>query len=81
MHTVWIKCFHLALSVFALQVLHQTFPQHTFLMNGLIHGVKVSTLHRRRVSIFCLSWQQYYSDCPAGMDYISVVSIMIVLEM
>ncbi|MED6269202.1 Hippocampus abundant transcript 1 protein [Characodon lateralis] len=22
------------------QVLHQTFPQHTFLMNGLIHGVK-----------------------------------------
>ncbi|XP_064030857.1 hippocampus abundant transcript 1 protein-like isoform X3 [Pogoniulus pusillus] len=25
-----------------LTVLHQTFPQHTFLMNGLIHGVKVS---------------------------------------
>lgn len=25
------------------QVLHQTFPQHTFLMNGLIHGVKVRT--------------------------------------
>lgn len=23
-----------------LSVLHQTFPQHTFLMNGLIHGVK-----------------------------------------
>lgn len=23
-----------------LTVLHQTFPQHTFLMNGLIHGVK-----------------------------------------
>lgn len=33
--------FHLIFSVFALQVLHQTFPQHTFLMNGLIHGVKV----------------------------------------
>uniref|UniRef100_A0A673LWX5 Hippocampus abundant transcript 1 protein-like n=1 Tax=Sinocyclocheilus rhinocerous TaxID=307959 RepID=A0A673LWX5_9TELE len=27
-------------SVFSFQVLHQTFPQHTFLMNGLIHGVK-----------------------------------------
>ncbi len=27
------------------QVLHETFPQHTFLMNGLVHGVKV-----RRVS-------------------------------
>lgn len=24
-----------------LQVLHETFPQHTFLMNGLIQGVKV----------------------------------------
>ncbi|XP_051990909.1 hippocampus abundant transcript 1 protein-like [Xyrauchen texanus] len=23
-----------------LTVLHQTFPKHTFLMNGLIHGVK-----------------------------------------
>lgn len=23
------------------QVLHETFPQHTFLMNGLIQGVKV----------------------------------------
>lgn len=29
------------LSVFVSQVLHETFPQHTFLMNGLIHGVKV----------------------------------------
>lgn len=36
-----IKWFNLLLCVFALQVLHQTFPQHTFLMNGLIHGVKV----------------------------------------
>ncbi|KAG9461898.1 hypothetical protein GDO78_015451, partial [Eleutherodactylus coqui] len=26
--------------MFSQQVLHQTFPQHTFLMNGLIHGVK-----------------------------------------
>lgn len=26
---------------FSLQVLHETFPQHTFLMNGLIQGVKV----------------------------------------
>lgn len=24
-----------------LQVLHETFPQHTFLMNGLVQGVKV----------------------------------------
>lgn len=23
------------------QVLHETFPQHTFLMNGLVQGVKV----------------------------------------
>lgn len=28
-------------SDFAFQVLRSTFPQHTFLMNGLIHGVKV----------------------------------------
>lgn len=28
--------------VFLLQVLHETFPKHTFLMNGLIQGVKVS---------------------------------------
>lgn len=28
----------------SLQVLHQTFPQHTFLMNGLIHGVKVRNI-------------------------------------
>ncbi|KTF93168.1 hypothetical protein cypCar_00045768, partial [Cyprinus carpio] len=25
-----------------IRVLHETFPQHTFLMNGLIQGVKVS---------------------------------------
>lgn len=41
MHAVWIKFFNLVY-VFVLKVLHQTFPQHTFLMNGLIHGVKVS---------------------------------------
>lgn len=29
------------------QVLHQTFPQHTFLMNGLIHGVKVRKIPSR----------------------------------
>lgn len=34
----------LTLFAFVLQVLKQTFPQHTFLMNGLIHGVKV--IHR-----------------------------------
>ena len=45
MQTMWIKWFHLTLSVFVLQVLHQTFPQHTFLMNGLIHGVKVRHLY------------------------------------
>jgi len=28
-------------------VLHQTFPQHTFLMNGLIHGVKVRNIPSR----------------------------------
>lgn len=61
-----LSCLHLVLSVFALQVLHQTFPQHTFLMNGLIHGVKVSTSHKRLVSVVCLSWQRCYSDRPAG---------------
>ncbi|XP_017689814.1 PREDICTED: hippocampus abundant transcript 1 protein-like [Lepidothrix coronata] len=30
-----------------LTVLHQTFPQHTFLMNGLIHGVKVRNVPSR----------------------------------
>lgn len=45
MQTVCINWFHVALSVFGSQVLHQTFPQHTFLMNGLIHGVKVRQQH------------------------------------
>lgn len=47
MPAMWTKCFLLLLSVFVLQVLRKTFPQHTFLMNGLIHGVKVSTWNRR----------------------------------
>lgn len=41
------------LSVFVLQVLRQTFPQHTFLMNGLIHGVKVSMTHAFFYCSFC----------------------------
>lgn len=41
--SLWYSWFH-HFSVFILQVLHQTFPQHTFLMNGLIHGVKVTFL-------------------------------------
>lgn len=28
-------------TVLVFQVLHETFPQHTFLMNGLVQGVKV----------------------------------------
>ena len=28
---------------FSLQVLNETFPNHTFLLNGLIQGVKVRT--------------------------------------
>ena len=41
-----------ALSLFVAQVLHETFPQHTFLMNGLIHGVKVreTRMHAHTVS-------------------------------
>lgn len=54
----------------SLQVLHQTFPQHTFLMNGLIHGVKVrnipsrisfkSAMGARRTSliIYIICWYQ-----------------------
>lgn len=42
--------FDLVLFVFVLQVLRQTFPQHTFLMNGLIHGVKVrdNSTHKQK---------------------------------
>ncbi|XP_035644379.1 hippocampus abundant transcript 1 protein-like isoform X2 [Oncorhynchus keta] len=34
------------------QVLHETFPQHTFLMNGLIHGVKVIRFRSETVAAF-----------------------------
>lgn len=52
-----VRWTHAALSVFTPQVLHQTFPQHTFLMNGLIHGVKVTFLDSWRAgsSHFLLS--------------------------
>ena len=59
MQTMWIKWFHLTLSVFVLQVLHQTFPQHTFLMNGLIHGVKVRHLYTQfLVDVLCLMYSK-----------------------
>ncbi len=32
------------LCLVCLQALHETFPKHTFLMNGLVQGVKVSSV-------------------------------------
>ena len=34
-----------AMLFFSHQVLHNTFQEHTFLMNGLIQGVKVGHFH------------------------------------
>lgn len=43
MELTWSLKIILGLVVFLLfQVLHETFPQHTFLMNGLVQGVKVT---------------------------------------
>lgn len=49
--------------IFPLQVLHETFPKHTFLMNGLIQGVKVSWQKLITSKIWSEWWQDYRNNC------------------
>lgn len=53
------------------KVLHETFPKHTFLMNGLIQGVKVcftivclfAHVHTDRYTCITFIYIILYTDC------------------
>ncbi|XP_034728150.1 hippocampus abundant transcript-like protein 1 [Etheostoma cragini] len=51
-----------------LTVLHETFPQHTFLMNGLVHGVKVRPIGIRHI------YMKLY-NCPVSRWYFALISV------
>uniref|UniRef100_A0A671KIP0 Hippocampus abundant transcript 1 protein-like n=1 Tax=Sinocyclocheilus anshuiensis TaxID=1608454 RepID=A0A671KIP0_9TELE len=52
-----------------LTVLHETFPQHTFLMNGLVQGVKVNPVHLLLCS--CM----HLMSCNYNMCFFALMSV------